>query len=84
MPRIKLGDKIRDRVTGFTGIATAKTEYLNGCTQFDISGKSDEKTGEARVLSVDDQQVERLDAGLNKKEPVKKTRTGGPSRMRTV
>ena len=83
MPKVKLGDRIRDRVTGFEGIFTARTEFLNGCTQYDISGKADEK-GEARILAVDDKQVERVDSGLNKKEPVKKTRAGGPSRIRSV
>ncbi len=82
MPKIQLGDRIRDRVTGFEGIATCRAEYLNGCVQYDISGKADEK-GEARILQVDDQQIERVDTGLNKKAPVKK-RTGGPSRMRTA
>lgn len=31
---IELGNKVRDRVTGFEGIATAKILFLNGCVQF--------------------------------------------------
>jgi len=31
---IKLGQKVKDKITGFTGIATARVEYLNGCVQF--------------------------------------------------
>lgn len=30
----KLGDKVEDTVTGFSGIATMKALYLNGCTAF--------------------------------------------------
>ena len=29
--KIKLGIKVRDKVTGFEGIATARIKYLNGC-----------------------------------------------------
>lgn len=31
---IKLGDRVRDKITGFEGIATARVVYLNGCIQF--------------------------------------------------
>lgn len=31
---VKLGQKVKDVVTGYTGITTAKIEFLNGCTQF--------------------------------------------------
>ena len=31
---IKLGNKVKDIVTGFEGIATSKVEYLNGCIQY--------------------------------------------------
>ena len=33
MKSVKLGDQVRDGVTGFTGIATARVEYLNKCVQ---------------------------------------------------
>ncbi len=32
-PDIKLGDKARCRVTGFTGIVTSLTDYIDGCRQ---------------------------------------------------
>ncbi len=28
---IKLGEHYKDKITGFEGIATAKSEFLNGC-----------------------------------------------------
>jgi hypothetical protein len=28
---VKLGDKVKDSLTGFEGVATARTEYLYGC-----------------------------------------------------
>lgn len=29
--KIRVGDKVRDTVTGFSGIVVAMTEWLNGC-----------------------------------------------------
>ncbi len=34
---IKLGDRVRDKVTGLVGIATTKTTFLNGCVYFIVS-----------------------------------------------
>lgn len=30
---LKLGTKVTDRISGFTGTATARTEYLYGCVR---------------------------------------------------
>jgi hypothetical protein len=30
---IRLGDKVKDSVTGFTGIAIGRTEWLHGCAR---------------------------------------------------
>lgn len=30
---VKLGDVVTDKFTGFTGIATSRTEYLYGCVR---------------------------------------------------
>ncbi len=30
---INLGDKVKDKVSGFTGIVIGKTEWLHGCTR---------------------------------------------------
>ena len=32
MAKIKLGDIVKDRISGFTGIVIARTEWLYGCT----------------------------------------------------
>jgi hypothetical protein len=37
---IKLGQEVRDVVTGFEGIATSKVEYINGCVQFGVQPKA--------------------------------------------
>ncbi len=33
---VNLGDKVKDTVSGFTGIAVSKHCYLNGCYRFTI------------------------------------------------
>jgi hypothetical protein len=37
---VKLGKKYRDSITGFEGIATARTEYLMGCCRILLEAKS--------------------------------------------
>jgi len=43
MSQIKLGDEVRDAVTGFKGIAVSKVEYLTGCMQYGVSGGVDKE-----------------------------------------
>lgn len=33
---INLGDMVRERFTGFEGVATAETKYLNGCNRIQV------------------------------------------------
>jgi len=40
---IELGDEIKDTVTGFKGIAVAKTDWLNGCTRWTIQPSVDKE-----------------------------------------
>ena len=37
MKNIALGTRVKDRLTGATGSAVARCEYLNGCIQFAIT-----------------------------------------------
>jgi len=41
MSEIELGDKVRCIHTGFIGIAVARTEFINGCIQFNVLPKGD-------------------------------------------
>ncbi len=36
---VKLGDNVKDRFTGFKGVAVSKIEYLSGCIQFGVAPK---------------------------------------------
>lgn len=43
MTEIKLGQRCRDRITGFTGIATSKNEQFGGAPQYCLQPPKDEK-----------------------------------------
>ena len=74
---IKLGDKVRDKITGFMGIAVAKTEFLNGCIQFNVLPKGDKINKMPDEMSIDEQSLEIVK--VKKKKKVKKE-NGGPHR----
>lgn len=38
---IELGSTVQDRISGLTGVVTARVEYLTGCTQYGITPKGD-------------------------------------------
>lgn len=37
---MKLGDEVKDTITGFRGIVTAKVEYLSGHTEWQVTPKN--------------------------------------------
>ena len=55
---IKLGQKVRDKITGFEGIATVRTEFLNGCIQYCIKPTQLEKGKMLEGEYVDEEQIE--------------------------
>jgi hypothetical protein len=71
--KFKLGQRVKDRVTGFTGIATNRLEYLNGCIQYCVKPqhKEGEKIPDGEYI--DQQQLELVDEGIT----VKSKKTGG-------
>jgi hypothetical protein len=60
---ISVGDKVRDRVTGFTGIATGKAIDIIGCVRYTIEGAYDGKQEDSPALLVDWQVIEVLKNG---------------------
>jgi len=59
---MKLGDKLKDKVTGFEGIAVAQIEYLNGCRQFCVKPRIDSSGKMPEGQYIDVQQLELVDA----------------------
>lgn len=75
MREIKLGDKVRCKITGFTGIAVAKTEFINGCVQWNVLPKGDKNNKMPEDISIDKQSLEVIPI---KKKKIKRASNGGP------
>ena len=74
---IKLGDKVRDRVTGFKGIAVGKTTWLTGCDRITVQPEGVTKEGKLfETFSFD---VDTLEVVGTRKIKEGQRRTGGPS-----
>jgi hypothetical protein len=39
MPKFNLGDRVKDAVTGFTGVCIARYEWLNGCIRYEVQSE---------------------------------------------
>ena len=71
---IELGNKVRDLVTGFEGIATARIEYINGCIQYCVKPKISEDGKMVDGEYLDEGQIEFVDKGV----VMESTPSGGP------
>jgi len=78
LPRI-LGAKVRDKISGFEGIATGYHIYLTGCNRVSVSPKvtADMKLPDGGIF--DESQLEVLELAEKPKEPT--TRGGPPTVM---
>ena len=75
-PVVDLGDKVKDLVTGFAGIAVAKTEWLHGCVRIMVQPDTLDKDGKPQeMISFDEPQLEIITA---KKVPFGSRDSGGP------
>lgn len=72
---IKLGDRVKDTVSGLEGIATARTTWLNGCDRIIIQPPIDKDGKHQEALSFDEPQVETLELKVVKESS---KNTGGP------
>lgn len=70
--KITLGEKYRDRVSGWESIAVARYEYMNGCIRYELAAKDDKGAPTAFVF--DEQQLE---AVASEPVPTEPRRTGG-------
>lgn len=58
---MNLGDVVRDKISGFSGVATCRLDYLNGCVRWQVTPRTlhDAKPVEAQYF--DDEQLEPVD-----------------------
>lgn len=82
MSEIKLGCKAKDTITGFTGIVTSITEWLNGCRRVGIQPQELKDGSIVKEHVFDIEQLEYIDHGVNKQPILERItdavkRTGG-------
>jgi hypothetical protein len=70
------GDKLKDSITGFEGVVTVRTDFINGCIRYGIQSPDLDKDGKPTDVEYFDEPQ------LNLVEPTKpskkKKETGGP------
>ena len=65
---IQLGDKVKCKYTGFTGIVTMKTEFINGCIQFAVAPRVGKENKCPEEIGIDAQSLEIISRGEKGKE----------------
>ena len=59
---VGLGDRVRDRISGFRGIATCRSTFLYGCIRISITPEETDKDGKVNQAEwFDEPQVEVLE-----------------------
>ena len=82
---VGLGDRVKDRITGFSGIVVARVEWLNNCNRYTVQPEvlKDGKPVESQTFDEDDLRVVK-GAAFGRGPDVRVTKTprrytGGPA-----
>jgi len=78
---VELGDKVKDTVSGFIGIAVSRHIYLQGCHRISVQPEVDKDGKCPESQGFDEPQLIIVKSGVVKAEPepiAPKVRTGGP------
>lgn len=62
--KIELGQRVADKLTGLTGFAVARAEYLYGCSRVCVQPSHTKDGKPADTVWIDEPQLEVLDNGL--------------------
>lgn len=75
---MKLGDFVRDRITGFEGVATGVANYITGCTQWLVTSKKLKPDGDTVANWLDEVRLEPGEGESLRLSPAS-GQPGGPS-----
>lgn len=80
---VELGDEGRDKVSGYTGVATARVEFMNGCHRIGLRAKIDKdgKRPDIEYFAVG--QVELVEPKKVEAQPKEEARKPGGPMQRT-
>lgn len=83
--KIELGDEVRCKYTGFKGIVVAKTEFINGCIQFNVLPKmvkgKNAIEGYPEDIGIDEDSLEVMRKGKKKVSKKRVKIAGGRARQ---
>lgn len=74
--KFNLGDKVRDTITGFTGIVTLRSQWLNNCNTYGVQPTALKDGAPQERQHFDEPQLELLDEKVVTESRI----TGGPER----
>jgi hypothetical protein len=72
---LPLDSTVRDKVSGYKGVATRRTIFINGCVYYTVAGPHDPKAKYAEMF-LDFNRLEIVQAAT---PPARAARTGGPA-----
>ena len=78
MFKFELGSRVRCVVTGFKGIVTGRSEYMNGCVNYCVKPPINEKGEMVEGQWLDEPQLELMDVGLAEERKTWPIHSGGP------
>lgn len=73
-----LGKKVRDKITGFSGVVTTVADHLTGCERAWVEGPCDDK-GKSEQCWIDTSRLDVMPDGHVTLEPVAVAMTPSPS-----
>jgi hypothetical protein len=74
---MKLGDVVRDKISGFRGVATRRVEYLGGRVEWQVTPLSLNETAKRGMVGSDAQPVEPREFDEERLESVGPTSVAG-------
>lgn len=68
--KIKVGDEVRDTITGFSGVVVCRSEWMFGCVRITVQPRELKDGKPVDYVSFDEDQLEVLSASKQKEVPV--------------
>jgi len=76
MFKFKLGQRAKEKITGFSGIIVARIDYLTGCNRYSLQSEDLHEGKPVDWQNFDENQLELVKKEKTKKPKIKKEKTG--------
>lgn len=76
--KFELGDRVKDIITGFTGIVYARIEWFNGCHRYALTSEKTDDKGKPVEVNTDSEQLQLIEPAAVKPRERDGAKTGGP------